>query len=114
MKIIRSSAVADVVLAQLFAIIDEDCDKTLYLESYVNGREHGYAITVDLLTDDEVKVVFSEYRRSDAIVVYVGTARDFSLQGNVPSEEVYKKAVFFAGNNILDAAVYIHNTLKLS
>lgn len=58
----------------------------IIVEPYVNGREQGFFIK-NWKTHNAV--AFSEYRTSDALVVYYGSDLDFSPQGNVPSQETY-------------------------
>jgi len=98
MTIYRTMKMADDVLK----IVKKELNKKkrYYLEFYENGREHGYAIT-----DFNIKIVFSENRNSDDVVVYYAESNKFSMQGNIPDEEVYKDKKFF--QNIEDAAKYI-------
>lgn len=82
-------------------------DKELYLEPYLNGRECGFAIRITNNIGSDKKIVFSETRRSDKIVVYVGRSTDFSMEGNSPSDEVYKNARYFPCLEFAKAAEFI-------
>jgi hypothetical protein len=95
------------VLAILLDMLGED--HKLTIRSYVNGREEGFYIVVYGLRSKAV--AFSENRNSDNIVVYFGVSNDFTPQGNVPSEEVYKNAKYFDYNAYLEAAKFIYNYL---
>lgn len=75
----------------------------LYLEAYANGREQGYSI-MNFRGKEYRRVAFSEFRRSDDLVVYFGKHTEFSMQGNVPSDKVYTDARFFDSNKIGEAA----------
>lgn len=79
--------------------MDEDDRYTL--EPYQNGREHGWSIQ-NRKTGGQV--AFSEFRRSDQIVVYLGTVTDFEMAGNVPSDKVYNKKEFFSYDQATAAA----------
>lgn len=102
------NAKANAVLAVFFDMFREKAYK-LHVEAYVNGREQGFCL--NNYTSNR-KVSFSEDRRSDSIVVYFGFGNDFSMQGNVPSEEVYRKsAKDFKYNEYEKAAQFIHDML---
>jgi hypothetical protein len=108
MKIERMTKVADSVLAQVEKIFkkkeDKDLGGSVWVEPYKNGRENGHAI---IYASGLVfrKAVFAEYRNTDEIAVYVGT-RDsqFSMQGNVPSDNVWKKRKMFGASQVNKAA----------
>lgn len=76
-----------------------------WLETYTNGREKGFAIT-----SFRTKIAFSEYRSSDSIVVYEGKNVDFSLAGNMPSDEIYRDKKFFS--TVEAAADHIRDRMK--
>ena len=57
----------------------------VYLEGYQNGREHGWS-----LSDFDRQVVITNDRHSDAITVYAGAPGQFSMQGNVPDDAIWK------------------------
>ena len=78
-----------------------------WTEMYSNGREQGYHIA----GGDKV-VSFSEDRHSDNIVVYFGNKYTFSMQGNVPSEEVYRNKTFFQNSDVKGASKFIAGVLK--
>lgn len=93
MAIYRSTKQADAVLASIEYLMNEDA--SYYLEPYQNGREHGHAIT-----NNGMKVAFSENRNDDNIVVYFGKVGDFERAGNVPSDKVYSKKELFSFKEI--------------
>lgn len=74
----------------------------LEVETYSNGREQGFAITNFSNTR---KVCFSECKNSDNIILYKGTYLDFSMTGNVPSEETYKAGMSFRYDQITETAI---------
>ena len=69
----------------------------------MNGRENGFAIYKP--TTDK-KVVISNDRRSDAIVVYSGKLTDFGMSGNNLSDNVYNHSKHFDTDGYVDAAEY--------
>jgi hypothetical protein len=85
---------------------DQDC---FSVYPYHNGRENGLAIIkrdINNNCNNNTVVIFSEYRRSDDIVVYHEKISNFSnffakidKDGFPLSEEAYNKASFF---NIYD------------
>ena len=98
MKLYKKYKVADAVLAVIEIVLtwqdtnDDDWKNTVYCSTYSNGRENGYHLTT---FDVSRSVSFSEFRNTDQIVVYTGRTIDFSMQGNVPSEDVYNNKKFF-------------------
>lgn len=64
------------------------------IEPYVNGRETGWSVKSWASVGCRM-VVFSENRSSDQIVLYCGRSADFSMQGNVPSDRVWREARYF-------------------
>jgi len=105
----RSNAQAYAVLAALYLHIDEDKLPKLNIESYVNGREHGFCITN---WDNKNRVAFSENRNSDDIVVYFGEYGNFCMQGNVPEDETYRNKRLFPFLAIEKAAEFIKDHLE--
>jgi hypothetical protein len=105
----RNDATARKVLAEVkrWAKFSQD-DSVIAIESYANCREQGYA----LASCDDLKVVFSEFRRSDDIVVYFGARKDFAFNTNIPSEEVYESAKFFRPFEVEQAAKFIVKYLE--
>jgi len=86
---IRSNlAHADAVLTYVNRNMGQD--DTYWLEGYQSGWENGYALSLG-----DRMVAFSEYRKSDQIVVYTGHVIDFAMAGNVPSNRVEENATFF-------------------
>lgn len=97
----RKNARATAVLAIVMAETEERKFNSWSVEPYLNGRESGYAIA-DWHRD--YKAVFSEFRRSDSIVVYLGKTTDFSMQGNSPNDEVYKDMNLYGPDGYVQAA----------
>jgi hypothetical protein len=95
--------------AVLSIVLDQAKDSSqFYVEPYVNGREVGWCISMLMAR----RVAFSENRNSDSIVVYSGDVVDFSMQGNVPDENVYRNSVMFDHNAYLAAATFILRHLE--
>lgn len=82
-------------------------DSYVVVEVYVNCREQGFA-----LNGDTRMVAFSEFRRSDDIVVYFGARKDFAFNTNIPSEKVYESAKFFKPGQHEEAAKFIVKYLE--
>ncbi len=78
-----------------------DEDNEYVLEPYQNGREHGWSLRN---RKNEKQVAFSENRKSDSLVLYVGTNMDFEMAGNVPSDSIYAKKEFFSYDDLAQAA----------
>lgn len=92
----------------------EDLTGPILLEAYSNGRENGYYLhyaghggPIEEVTDKAV--CFCEDRKSDCIVVYFGSSRDFAMGGRIPSDEVYDGRVYFSHNEYEAAAEFILN-----
>jgi len=98
------------VLAAVKSLLRSEKNDDTYamIESYVNCREQGFA----LCSQDDKKVAFSEFRRSDEIVVYFGKRTDFAFNTNIPSDEVYEKANFYTPLQIKSAAKFIAEYLR--
>lgn len=77
---------------------------------YSNGRENGFCLK--LFEGSKFLVIaFSEYRKSDDIVVYIGDSfSDFEMQGNIPSESVYENKKMFGDEE--RAVEYIVSLIK--
>jgi hypothetical protein len=105
----RNDLTARKVLAEVkrWAALSKD-NALIDTQAYVNCREQGFALS----TGDDRKVAFSEFRRSDDIVVYFGTSAEFERNTNIPSEEVYESARFFRYNQIEAAAKFIVKFLE--
>lgn len=90
--------------AVLSIVLDQAKDSSqFFVEPYVNGREVGWCISMFMTR----RVAFSENRNSDSIVVYRGDVVDFSMQGNVPNEKVYRNSAMFDHDGYLAAAKFI-------
>jgi len=98
---------ADAILAILNELVQEY--RRLYLELYSNGREQGYHIKNH---NTQQALSFSECRNTDQIVVYCGHFTLFTMQGNVPNEEVYRNAKYFKHDEYVEAAQYIYAYLN--
>ena len=105
----RNDLTARKVLAEVkrWAASSKD-DALVECEAYVNCREQGFALS----SCDARKVAFSEFRRSDDIVVYFGARSDFAFNTNIPSDEVYESAKFFRFDKIEQAAKFIVKYLE--
>ncbi len=105
----RNDAAARKVLAIVKRLAKNSKDDSyVAVESYVNCREQGFA----LASHDNAKVAFSEFRRSDDIVVYFGKRSDFAFNTNIPSEEVYESAKFFRFDQHEKAARFVLKYLE--
>ena len=104
--------VARKVLSAVNQIMPKKLQKECVVEAYMNGREVGYSVWSSKHLP-AVRVSFSENRNSDDIVVYAGISGDFSMQGNVPSDEIYKNAHYFAYDKVEDAAKFIATFLSV-
>ena len=109
--ITHKNAQAYAVLALIVHRMADDTEKYINIEAYVNCREQGFSI--QNYFKGERQVAFSENRNSDDIVVYYGKRVDFSMQGNVPSDEVYRKARYFPCHAVKEAAEFIYEYLNL-
>jgi len=105
----RNDGTARKVLAEVkrWAALSKD-DSILCVESYANCREQGFA----LASCDDRKVVFSENRSSDDIVVYTGNRMTFEFNSNVPNEEVWESRKYFKPDQIEKAAKFILKFLE--
>lgn len=113
----QKNAKAYAVLAIVYHMLNDDEFEKLTFEPYVNGREIGFSIKNLRNTPPpharlrQIQAVFSENRNSDQIVVYTGDTIAFSMQGNVPCEETYENARYFAADAYLEAATYVYEYL---
>jgi hypothetical protein len=101
--------VAQTILSIIELKLDEADIGKHYIECYANGREHGFCIQ-----HYQRCIAFSECRNSDQIVIYVGSPHDFSMAGNIPSDEVYRAAKFFDYDKHAEATDYIIGLMKQS
>jgi len=102
---------ADATLAYIEWLYDDRGLSPMYVEAYVNGREHGWSVSIGRLSQAE-QCVFSEDRNSDRIVVYFGKKCEFSPQGNVPNAIAWERRKFYSCNNAMGAATYILEYLR--
>jgi hypothetical protein len=97
------------VYAALLSICGDEVEGCI-IEGYVNCREQG--LNIYNLKNDKA-VSFSESRNSDSIRVYYGDRRDFSQQGNIPSEECYQNGRSFEWLDFKGAAKFVAEHLQL-
>jgi hypothetical protein len=77
----------------------------LDVQGYVNGREHGFTVSRFKGVEHFRAASFSENRNSDQIVVYFANEfNDFNMQGNAPTDEVWKRAKYFGCDDYVKAA----------
>lgn len=102
---------ADAVLA-IFNSYNCTDGTELLLYQYDNGREHGYVLELQSIAEehwisynDSIWVAFSEFRRSDDIVIYTDE-RQWS--GRL-TDKSYEECKMFKYNQIYEAAQYILN-----
>ena len=105
----KQNSVGFAVLALVFSKLEEDEIRNLLVEPYLNGRESGFAIQ---FPERNCKLAFSEDRNSDSIIVYNGLNHEFSMQGNVPSDSVWKNSKHYAGDAIYLAADLVVEQLR--
>lgn len=89
--------------------IAKDCT----LSSWSNGREQGLHINRFMIGFSPT-VVIAQHRCSDDILVICGDRREFDIQTNHPSEELWDKngaRVHFRYNEIDKAVKYIEDFL---
>lgn len=109
----KSNAKAYAVLSIIMDNLSDEEISNLSIDSYANGREHGFALQFYLRAGlQDVKCVFSENRNSDSIVVYTDESWKFSMQGNTPSDEAYNARRFFEYNAYDAAAQYVLTQLR--
>jgi hypothetical protein len=105
----RNDLTARKVLAAVSRLARKSKDDSIVETSaYVNCREQGFSLS----SCDARQVAFSEFRRSDDIVVYFGTRKDFDFNTNIPSEAVYESAKFFEPGQYEKAAKFIVKFLE--
>jgi hypothetical protein len=72
---------------------NEKIDNSKRWESslWINGREEGISLTN---YEDGNKIIFTEARNSDAIVIYYGKQDDFEGYFEMITEETYKRGIY--------------------
>lgn len=98
---------AQAVLAILLDQYEDDDE--LCLEPYVNCREQGFSAWK---FGNNRMVAFSQDRNSDSIVVYFGHKQDFSMQGNVPDDHIYRNRKVFKQDEYKEAAIFAYKKLQ--
>ena len=104
--VIESNYMGNAALAY-FLDKAQDAPGTYIVEPYQNGREHGWCIRKGIR-----QVCFSGFRRSDEFVVYAGEVHEFSMQGNVPSQEVYEQRYHYPYEAASHVADFVISFLK--
>ena len=105
--LIETMQKANIILAIIKDIIHNSAkyDRLkIYVYPYHNGREQGWQ-----LINNNRATTFSEYRKTDQIVVYCGSTIDF--ENAIPSEKIYSAKTFFAYNDYVKAANFCLNYL---
>lgn len=108
----KSNAVSYAVLALIINGADDEQVRELHIEPYLNGRESGFAVHFwnSFRASRRLfnrKFVFTRCRNSDSIVVYESDDCGFSMQGNTPTEEVYRASKLFNGDDVVRVANYV-------
>lgn len=110
-----SMQVAHTVLSVVNTLLDNSDDDTSRLPDRWSTlqREQGYHIAGwSSGMTNSLGISFSENRNSDAIVVYVGENKNFSMQGNAPDEETYHKSTHFGYGEYQKAAEFIVEKIR--
>jgi len=113
-EIHSSLLVAHKAVSALEKILPKSIAKDLVIKSWSNGREQGLCLersgSVEKIAID--KIVFSEARNSDEILIVYGSRSDFDFQTNQPNDEIWESRMYFNRNDYSKAAEYIANLLK--
>ena len=109
----RKRELADAVLAYLKWMNNRDDKIELDLETYSNGREYGYVLKLDtvdgrLLFSNQLWIAFSEFRRSDDIVIYT----DKGYWNGQLTDKSYEESKSFRYDEAAKAAEYIKNIIE--
>lgn len=100
------------VLAALYANHVDDEMTRLYVRSFRNGREEGFAAEYhDLTQSTTPHVAWAQHKISDAIVVYAGASTQFDFCTGLPDDALFDTAQFFGPNDFAAAAAAIWNQL---
>lgn len=98
----HAEGVLDIVAEWLDRIKDNEGtdDVTAIIRSYVNGRENGFSVVIERFhtwpRTVETRVVwFSEYRRSDEVVVYPEAIQGCTFDPSSLSENAWKDLCLF-------------------
>lgn len=83
--------------------VPKELKDNIFIESYANGREHGFAVSV-WSQGVSRKLVFSENRNSDDMVLYAGDQREFTMN-NVPDQKSYAAKRLLNGEEELVEAI---------
>jgi hypothetical protein len=106
----KSNAKAYAVLAIIIDHLEEEAAGRSVLESHFNGREEGFVVRMGYTANH--KAVFAAHCNTDDIVVYVGRAGDFSMQGTTTTDTMYGTSRSFYCEEYLAAAVHIIDHLQ--
>lgn len=109
----RSNAKGYAILAIIAEELSDEEWGLLHVEPYLNGRESGFAVQFYARKGKpDVKLVFSEARGTDSIVIYKGKSYEFSMQGNGLTEEIYRNAFYCGPDEYVKAARMIVAELR--
>ena len=112
-EIHTSLQVAHKVLKAIEKIIPKEIAKDCRIESWSNGREQGLCLECYSLPCSIKKIIFSEARNSDQILVVHGDNYSFCYQTNQPNEEIWaKNRKYFDPDHYSEVAKYIVGLLK--
>ena len=106
----KSNAIGYAVLSLVIAELDELEVRDFVVEPYLNGRESGFAVILSGRSRShrhDRKLVFSELRGSDAIIVYEAASHEFSMQGNGLTDKIYAAGTSFERSQICRCALHI-------
>lgn len=73
-----------------------------------NGREEGFCL---LNNDHNIRIIFSECRNSDLMVIYFCNKNGFDINSQTITEEVYRSAIYCGSNE--DAYLKILNLMRI-
>jgi hypothetical protein len=83
---------ADIVLAMLYHMADEDVNVDVTVSAWSNGREQGYHLAAYDRDNRQAKpkaLVFAQQRNSDQVLVVYGNQTDFDVTTNMPTEDIW-------------------------
>ncbi len=114
----KGNAVGFAVLALVIETLNDEEVRDLNVEPYLNGRENGFAVQFyggyrGRKGYADRKLVFSEMRGSDAIVIYEAKSYEFNTNGNGLTDDIYyNHRTTFSYNEHLQAARHIAERLR--
>jgi hypothetical protein len=66
-------------------------DKKWFTGIWINGREEGITLTN---YSDKIKIIFTQSRNSDAMVIYYGKQDDFEGYFGMITEKIFNKCMY--------------------